>query len=51
MTINSLSAPFATIAIAATAISALALLVLHIVSPEYQPSWRMVSEYANGRHP
>jgi uncharacterized membrane protein YwaF len=40
----------ATIAIAATAISALALLVLHIVSPEYQPSWRMVSEYANGRH-
>lgn len=40
----------ATIALAATAISALALLVLHIVSPEYQPSWRMVSEYGNGRH-
>jgi hypothetical protein len=40
----------ARIAIAATAISALALLVLHIVSPEYQPSWRMVSEYGNGRH-
>jgi uncharacterized protein DUF998 len=40
----------ATIALAATALSALALLVLHIVSPEYQPSWRMVSEYANGRH-
>ena len=39
-----------TIAIAATAVSSLALLVLHIVSPEYQPSWRMVSEYANGRH-
>jgi hypothetical protein len=50
------SAPFAasssaaTIAIAATAISALALFALHIVSPEYQPSWRMVSEYGNGRH-
>ena len=56
MTTTSISASFAasafaaTIAIAATAISALALLLLHIVSPEYQPSWRMVSEYANGRH-
>jgi len=40
----------ATIALAATVISALALLILHIASPEYQPSWRMVSEYANGRH-
>jgi hypothetical membrane protein len=40
----------ATIAITATAISVLALLVLHFVSPEYQPSWRMVSEYGNGHH-
>src|SRR5262249_24375746 len=40
----------ATVAIAATSISALALLVLHIVSPEYQPSWRMVSEYGNVHH-
>ena len=56
MTTGTLSAPLAassvaaTSAIVATAISALALLALHIVSPEYQPSWRMVSEYANGRH-
>ncbi len=27
----------------------LALIVLHVVSPEFDPSWRMVSEYANGR--
>lgn len=28
----------------------LSLLALHIVSPEFQPSWRMVSEYALGEH-
>ncbi|HEX6052052.1 MAG TPA: DUF998 domain-containing protein [Gemmatimonadaceae bacterium] len=26
------------------------LVVLHVVKPEYEPSWRMVSEYAIGRH-
>jgi hypothetical protein len=26
------------------------LALLHIVSPEFAPSWRMVSEYANGDH-
>lgn len=24
--------------------------ILHILSPEFDPSWRMVSEYAHGRH-
>ena len=24
--------------------------LLHVVSPEFAPSWRMVSEYANGQH-
>jgi hypothetical protein len=38
------------LALAATAVSCAALLLLHIVSPEFEPSWRMVSEYANGRH-
>lgn len=38
------------LALAATAVSCAALLLLHVVSPEFQPSWRMVSEYANGRH-
>jgi hypothetical protein len=27
-----------------------ALSLLHGLSPEFHPSWRMVSEYANGRH-
>ncbi len=30
--------------------SLLCLLLLHILSPEFEPSWRMVSEYALGRH-
>ena len=44
-------APAATIAIGATIISMTALLLLHVISPELAPSWRMVSEYANGRYP
>jgi hypothetical membrane protein len=38
------------VAIAATGAAFLSLTILHVVSPEFQPSWRMVSEYANGRH-
>lgn len=44
------SVPGAYLAIAATTVSCAALLLLHLVSPEFAPSWRMVSEYANGRH-
>lgn len=40
----------ATVAIGAAVTSAIALLALHVLSPEYAPSWRMVSEYANGRY-
>ncbi|MBL7933290.1 MAG: DUF998 domain-containing protein [Bacteroidia bacterium] len=40
----------ATLTIASAAISLLALFILHFVSPELQPSWRMVSEYALGKH-
>jgi hypothetical protein len=43
------SAPSAYAAIGATAVSGAALLLLHAFSPEFAPSWRMVSEYANGR--
>ncbi len=32
----------------ATAVSLALLALLHVLSPEYAPSWRMVSEYANG---
>jgi hypothetical membrane protein len=39
--------------IAAMVCAGLALLflaALHVLSPEYSPAWRMVSEYANGRY-
>jgi hypothetical protein len=39
------------IAIVAITISLAALALLHVLSPEYAWSWRMVSEYANGRYP
>ncbi len=39
------------LALGATAVSGAALLMLHGLSPELAPSWRMVSEYANGRFP
>jgi hypothetical protein len=40
----------AAVAIASAATSALSLAALHVVSPEFEASWRMVSEYANGNH-
>lgn len=43
-------APAAYMAIVATTVSCGALLVLHLASPGFAPSWRMVSEYANGQH-
>lgn len=36
--------------IASGTLSLFCLLLLHFVSPEYQPSWRMISEYALGKH-
>jgi hypothetical membrane protein len=39
----------ATIAIAAAATSALCLIALHVLSPEFDAFWRIVSEYANGK--
>src|SRR6476620_9450600 len=38
----------ARLAMAAAAVALLLLAALHILSPELDPSWRMVSEYANG---
>jgi hypothetical membrane protein len=38
------------VAIAAALIALLLLALLHVVSPEFDPSWRMISEYANGKH-
>lgn len=36
--------------IVSATVSLLSLVVLHFVSPEFKPSWRMVSEYAMGKH-
>lgn len=40
----------AILSIATGAISLISLIILHFVSPEFKPSWRMVSEYALGKH-
>lgn len=40
----------ATLTIVSGALSLLCLLILHFVSSEFKPSWRMVSEYALGKH-
>ena len=40
----------ATVVITSGVLSLLSLLVLHFVSPEFKPGWRMVSEYALGKH-
>lgn len=44
-------APAAWVSLLATGVSGLSLALLHVLSPEFSPSWRMVSEYANGRVP
>jgi hypothetical protein len=41
--------PAAAVAVLAAAITVLLLLSLHALSPEFDPSWRVVSEYANGK--
>jgi Protein of unknown function (DUF998) len=40
----------ATLSIIAGLTSLLALVALHFTSPEFKPSWRMVSEYAYGKN-
>ena len=37
------------IAVAGAAAALLSLALLHVVSPEFDPSWRMISEYATGK--
>jgi hypothetical protein len=43
-------APAAYVAVLAVILSGASLVLLHFLSPEFAPSWRMVSEYANGRY-
>jgi hypothetical membrane protein len=40
----------ATLVITSGAISLLCLFILHFVNPDFKASWRMVSEYALGKH-
>jgi hypothetical protein len=42
--------PAALMAMAAAALTVLLLAALHVMSPEFDPSRRVVSEYANGRY-
>jgi hypothetical protein len=42
--------PAALMAMAAAALTVLLLAALHVMSPEFDPSRRIVSEYANGRY-
>jgi hypothetical protein len=48
--ITEISLPAARWAIAVSAAVLLLLAGLHVLSPEFDPSWRMVSEYANGQN-
>jgi hypothetical protein len=45
-----ISVPAARVAIVAAAIVLLLLASLHVLSPEFDPSWRVVSEYATGQY-
>lgn len=47
---TTISKPAIYLAIAASAATLLFLICLHILSPEFDPAWRMVSEYANGNY-
>jgi hypothetical protein len=40
----------ALVALVAGGITASLIVILHVVEPEYDPSWRMISEYSLGRH-
>jgi hypothetical protein len=47
---SAITFPAARLSIAATVVAIISLASLHILSPEFDPSWRMVSEYALGNY-
>jgi hypothetical protein len=47
---TTISQPATYLAIAASIATLLLLSILHVLSPEFDPSWHMVSEYANGQY-
>ena len=46
-----ISVAAAAVALVAAAAALALLAALHVLSPEFSPAWRMVSEYADGRYP
>ncbi|KAA0258275.1 MAG: DUF998 domain-containing protein [Chloroflexi bacterium] len=48
--VNGVSLTSARLAIAASIVVLALLAGLHLLSPEFDPAWRMVSEYANGQY-
>jgi len=49
--LSGISIPASWLSILAAIVALIFLASLHILSPEYDPSFRMVSEYANGHYP
>lgn len=47
---STIELPAARLAIGAAVAALLLLAGLHVLSPEFDPAWRMLSEYANGRY-
>ncbi len=48
--LSAISVPAARLSFVAAALSLVLLASLHFLEPEFNPSWRMVSEYANGHY-
>jgi hypothetical membrane protein len=48
--ISTVSGTAAQVSIGATVAALASLVILHLLSPEFDPAWRMVSEYANGHY-
>ncbi len=48
--VTEISLPVESMAIASAVAALLLLASLHVLSPEFDPAWRMVSEYANGQY-
>lgn len=46
----SVEAVAAVTALVSGGITAVLIAILHVLEPEYDPSWRMISEYSLGRH-
>jgi hypothetical protein len=48
--VSQIAGPAAWVAILATGATLILLAALHVLSPEFSPSWRVISEYALGHY-